>query len=181
MTPTEILKHEHQIVLLVLKGAEREGTAARKSGRCDSATIEKMVDFFKTFVDRCHHAKEERHLFPSLEKHGVPKEGGPIGVMLSEHDAGRGHVRAIAAALPGLKSRRADAAAEIAEHLQAYAALLRAHIDKEDNILFPMADRLLTREESEEMVKAFDRVEAEEIGEGVHEQYHQLAHELGAH
>ena len=181
MTPTEILKHEHQIVLLVLKGAEREGAAARKKGACDAAAVEKMADFFKTFVDRCHHAKEERHLFPALEKHGVPKEGGPIGVMLAEHDEGRDHVRAIAAALPGLKAGRPAAAAETADRLLAYAALLRAHIEKEEGVLFAIADRLLTAKEQRDMVKAFDRVEAEEMGEGVHEKYHQLAHELGGH
>lgn len=181
MTPTEILKHEHQIVLLVLKGGEREGTAARKTGACDVSTVEKMVDFFKTFVDRCHHAKEERYLFPALERHGVAKEGGPIGVMLAEHEEGRGHVRAIAAALPGLKPGHPDAAAAVADHLLAYATLLRAHIDKEDNVLYPMADRLLTPKERRDMVKAFDQVEAEEIGEGVHEKYHQLAHELAEH
>ncbi|MGD1002248.1 MAG: hemerythrin domain-containing protein [Candidatus Brocadiia bacterium] len=181
MTPTEILKHEHQIILLVLKGAEREGTAARKKGACDAQTVEKMADFFKMFVDRCHHAKEERHLFPALERHGVPREGGPIGVMLSEHDAGRGQVRAIAAALPGLKAGRRDAAAAAADALLAYAALLRAHIEKEEGVLFAIADRLLTPKECRDMVKAFDRVEAEEIGEGVHEKYHQLAYELAGH
>ena len=76
MTPTEILKHEHQIVLLVLKGAEREGTAARKNGACDAPTVEKMADFFKTFVDRCHHAKEERHLFPALENTAWRRKAG---------------------------------------------------------------------------------------------------------
>ncbi len=178
MTPTEILKHEHQVILLVLKAAEREANAARKKGACDAQAVEKMADFFKMFVDRCHHAKEERHLFPALESHGVPKEGGPVGVMLSEHDEGRGHVRAIAAALPGLKAGRSDAAAETGGELFAYATLLRAHIDKEENVLFAIADRLLTPKECREMVKAFDRVEAEEIGEGVHEKYHQLAHNL---
>ena len=181
MTPTEILKHEHQIVLLVLKGAEREGAAARKDGTCDVPTIEKMADFFQTFVDRCHHAKEERYLFPALEKHGVAKEGGPIGVMLSEHEAGRGHVRAIVAALPGLKAGRAGAAPEIGDHLLAYSTLLGSHIDKEERVLFPMADRLLVPMERSEMIEAFDLVEAEEIGEGVHEKYHQLAHELSGH
>ena len=181
MTPTEILKHEHQIILMVLKGAEREGNAARKKGACDAQTVEKMADFFKMFVDRCHHAKEERHLFPALERHGVPKEGGPLGVMLSEHEEGRGYVRAIAAALPGLKAGRNAAAAQLADGLLAYTTLLRAHIDKEERVLFAMADRLLTPKECQDMVKAFDKVETEEIGEGVHEKYHQLAHELAGH
>jgi hemerythrin-like domain-containing protein len=55
---------------------------------------------------------------------------------------------------------------------------LRAHIDKEDNVLYPMADRLFTPEDQRALTKAFEKVEAEEIGEGVHEKYHQLAHDL---
>jgi hemerythrin-like domain-containing protein len=55
---------------------------------------------------------------------------------------------------------------------------LRAHIDKENNILFPMADQLFTPKDQEELIEAFEKVEAEEMGEGVHEKYHQLAHDL---
>jgi len=62
--------------------------------------------------------------------------------------------------------------------LSTYARLLRAHIAKEDNVLYPMADQLFTAEDQRSLTEAFDRVEAEETGEGVHEKYHQLAHKL---
>jgi hemerythrin-like domain-containing protein len=78
MTAIETLKHEHQIVLLVLTGAEREVQAIQKTGKADIAKIETMGDFFKNFVDRCHHTKEEKHLFPKMQERGLPKEGGPI-------------------------------------------------------------------------------------------------------
>jgi hemerythrin-like domain-containing protein len=55
--------------------------------------------------------------------------------------------------------------------------MLRAHIDKENSILYPIADRVFTAEDQQELMEAFDRVEAEEMGEGTHERYHQLAHE----
>lgn len=58
--------------------------------------------------------------------------------------------------------------------------LLRNHIYKEDNVLFPMADRVLAADEQTSLEGLFEKVEAEEIGEGVHERYHQLAHELAA-
>ena len=48
---------------------------------------------------------------------------------------------------------------------------------KEDNILYPMADGILTPADQAELAAAFDQVEAEEMGEGTHERYHQLAHE----
>src|SRR5664280_1393811 len=66
MSPTETLNHEHKIVLMVLEGAEREATAIKAGAAVHAEKVEQMVDFFKNFVDRCHHAKEERHLFPAL-------------------------------------------------------------------------------------------------------------------
>ena len=178
MTPTETLKHEHQIILLVLTGAEREVTQIGETGRVSAETVGEMVDLFRNFVDRCHHAKEERHLFPRMQERGIPREGGPIEVMLHEHDLGRAHVRAMAEALPQAAEGDAEAAATVAEHLGGYAELLRAHIDKENTILFVIADQVLTAEYQRELEEAFERLEAEEIGAGVHEKYHQLAHRL---
>ena len=137
-----------------------------------------MVDFFRNFADRCHHAKEEDLLFVRMGERGMPAEGGPIAVMLMEHDEGRRHVKAVAEALTRARSGYASAIASVRGSLESYARLLRAHIDKEDNVLYPMADRLFAAEDQRWLAEAFDRVEAEEMGEGIHEKYHQMAHEL---
>ena len=178
MTPTETLRHEHKIVELVLQGAEREALAIRKGGEVHAETVDEMVDFFKNFVDRCHHAKEERHLFPALNSKGFSPESGPVAVMLHEHEQGRAAVRAISESLPGARSGDRRAAAALADALLEYVELLRNHIFKENNVLFPMADRVLAANEQVTLAERFDQVEAEEIGEGVHERYHELAHRL---
>ncbi|MGD1148884.1 MAG: hemerythrin domain-containing protein [Thermoanaerobaculaceae bacterium] len=178
MTPTETLKHEHTIVLMVLQGAEREALAIQGGAEAHVDLIEQMVDFFRTFVDRCHHAKEERHLFPALQARGFSAESGPVAVMLHEHELGRAAVRAIAGSLPGARTGGRVAAAALAKDLLAYVELLRNHIFKEDNVLFPMADQVLPADEQTQLADLFDKVEEEEIGHGVHERYHQLAHEL---
>lgn len=179
MTATEILKHEHQIVLLVLRGAEREAKGIQANNKISPAKIEEMVDFFRNFTDRCHHGKEEKHLFVKLQERGMPGDSGPIAVMLHEHQEGRKKVAAIADALPAATGGDSSAVASIRDSLFSYIDLLRAHIQKEDNVLFPMADRILTPEDQKELLSEFEKVEAEEIGEGVHEKYHQLAHNLG--
>ncbi|TAM54904.1 MAG: hemerythrin [Acidobacteria bacterium] len=178
MSPTETLKHEHTIVLMVLEGAEREAAAIKSGAAVNGEKVELMVEFFKNFVDRCHHAKEEKHLFPALAAKGLPPESGPVAVMLHEHEQGRAAVRAIAAALPGARAGEPKAARELADALLGYAELLRGHIFKEDNVLFPMADQVLPAQEQARLAGAFDEVEREEIGPGVHERYHRLAHEL---
>ena len=178
MTPTETLKHEHEIVLLILDAAEREAASIRTTGTTHVEEVEQMVDFFRNFVDRCHHGKEERHFFPTLEARGLPSGGGPLAVMLHEHEQGRAAVRAIGDALARIRSGDRQAAGQLADALLQYAELLRGHIFKENNMLFPMADRMLSGADQEELTRGFDAVEAEEMGEGVHERYHQLAHRL---
>ncbi len=178
MTPTETLKHEHKIVLMVLQGAEREALAIRAGGEVPADRIGQMVDFFKNFVDRCHHGKEERHLFPALATKGFSVDSGPVGVMLYEHEQGRAAVRAIAEALRGAGAGDRRVAVALADALLGYVELLRNHIFKEDNVLFPMADQALPAGEQTRLAGLFDKVEEEEIGPGVHERYHQLAHEL---
>lgn len=178
MTPTETLKHEHEIVLLILDAAEREAASIRTTGTAHVAEVEEMVDFFKNFVDRCHHGKEERHLFPTMESRGLPSGGGPLAVMLHEHEQGRAAVRAIGEALVRIQGGNRDAAPQLADALLQYAEVLRGHIFKENNVLFPMADRMLSGADQEKLARGFDAVESEEMGEGVHERYHQLAHRL---
>jgi hemerythrin-like domain-containing protein len=178
MNPTEVLKHEHKVILLVLEAAEKEAEQIRIHGKVNVGRIQKMVEFFRGFADRCHHAKEEDLLFEKMKERGMSVDGGPLAVMLHEHEQGRAWVRGVAEAMPGAERGDQKARSTIAENLASFAGMLRAHIEKEDNILYAMADKMLTDEDQKELAEAFERVEAEEMGEGVHEKYHQLAHEL---
>ncbi len=175
-SPTLTLRHEHELVLMVVEAMEHEVAAIERDDRVDAGRVADMVDFTRTFTDGCHHAKEERVLFPALEQRG-PAAAGAVSVMLAEHDAGREAVRAIDGALPRVET---DAAARrtVAEHLGLYAQLLRLHINKENNVLFPLADRLLGDADMQRLAAEFERIEEEETGAGVHERYHALAHAL---
>jgi hemerythrin-like domain-containing protein len=132
----------------------------------------------RNFADRCHHGKEEAHLFPLLEARGVARDGGPIGRMLAEHDGGREHLGALTALLDEAAAGNPDARQEFANRAWAYVQGLREHIYKEDNFLFPLADRLLTDAEREGLSRSFARVESHEMGAGTHERYLALANVL---
>jgi len=179
MSPTETLKHEHQIVMLIVNSAEGEVRHITETGAIRLERVEKMVDFSKNFTDRCHHAKEEKYLFPKLQQRGMPSSSGPVAVMLAEHEMGRKLIRAIADLLPGAKRGDPDSVTAVRDNLKAYGELLRGHIHKENNVLFPMADRILSEEDQKELAAGFEKVEAEEMGEGTHEKFHQMAHDLG--
>ena len=142
--------------------------------------FEKAFDFFPTFADKCHHAKEEAHLFPLLEARGVPRKGGPIGCMLSEHEAGRAHVGAVREALKLTAEGDGDARETVRREAMAYVALLRQHIEKENTILFPAGDQHMTAEDKEALWKKFQCAEHDVLPPGTHEKYVALAEELRA-
>ena len=172
---TEALKYDHRVIEKVLDVLERL-TAA--SAQASLETWRKALDFIRNFADKCHHLKEEKVLFPALEEHGIAHEGGPIGMMLMEHEEARGYVKVMVAALALAEKDPKDARTTLVENARAYLRLLREHIRKEDEVLFEMADEVLTQEEQKELLQEFEEHEAKEIGPGVHERYLKLADEL---
>jgi hemerythrin-like domain-containing protein len=175
-TPTDDLKQEHVLVLMVVEAMESEVAHIEAGGAVHTERVADMVDFTRNFTDGCHHAKEEKLLFPILEERDRGA-AGQVSVLLSEHDAGREAVRGIVDSLPRAGEDEA-ARAVVAENLKLYAFLLRMHINKEDTVLFPLADQLLSDQEMELLAEDFERVELEETGAGVHERYHRMAHDL---
>ncbi len=178
MKATEILMDEHRVierVLMALESAARRveaGQALRPEFFVDAA------DFIRGFADGCHHMKEEGVLFKTMEEYGVPVTGGPIGVMLHEHDLGRGFTREMREAALRWSAGDDSARAEVVSNALAYVSLLRQHIQKEDNILFRMADQVIPADEQTHVDEGFEHIEHEETGEGVHEKYLGMAEQL---
>ncbi len=168
---TDALKDEHRIIEKVL--AALQGFT-ESPGKARLENWGNAVDFIRNFADRCHHLKEEKIFFPALEKKGIPRDGGPIGMMLTEHEEGRGYVRAMAEALKG----EVPPKTALVENAKAYLSLLRDHIRKEDEILFNMADEVLSSEEQKNLLREFEEHEAKEIGTGIHEKYLKMAEEF---
>jgi hemerythrin-like domain-containing protein len=173
--PTEILSDEHRVIERVLNALHRL-TAVPVNPSLEQ--WRKALEFLRNFADQCHHFKEEKILFPALEEHGIPREGGPIGMMLAEHEEGRAHVRSMIDAVEQVAKGNGAASTTLLDHARAYVTLLREHIQKEDDILFRMADEVIPEEEQRRILKDFENHEAEEMGAGAHEKYLSIAREL---
>lgn len=177
-TATETLRHEHDAILRMLDATEETARQLAAGAPVEPRILEGLLEFFRLFADQCHHGKEEDLLFPKLAEKGLPRNMGPIGVMLLEHDQGRALVRQMADAAADHKAGREDAAGRWAESARSYAALLREHIAKENHILFVMAERMLTAEEQQELSAQFETVEVEKMGAGTHQRLHALMDRL---
>jgi len=177
MQATDELRAEHEGIKVMLGVME---TVCRRAEPADPADLHKIVEFLSVFADRCHHGKEEDLLFPALEAAGVPRDGGPIGVMLEEHTRGRELIGAMRDALSEWDADPARARAGFASSALAYAALLRDHIEKENTVLFVAADRLLSPSLDHELFEGFEEIERDRIGVGKHEEFHALMDALAA-
>ena len=175
MNAIEDLISEHEAVRLALQILNKMDVEIEESGTITRPKhLEQLLEFLAVFVDKCHHSKEEELLFPALESVGVGRENGPIGVMLIEHQQGREHVAGMKKALSQFANHNEDAAEKISRHIKAYISLLHRHIEKENEVLFPMAVQHLSENKLAALKNGFDQIEAERIGEGKHEAFHEM-------
>nr|BAL52755.1 hypothetical conserved protein [uncultured Chloroflexota bacterium] len=178
MKATEILMEEHRVIERVLNALEKAAQAVAEGASWEARFFLDAADFVRGFADGCHHKKEENVLFTTMSTCGVAVAGGPIGVMLAEHEEGRQYIRALRAAAERWQAGDEAARPAVAENALNYVALLRQHILKENNVLFPMAAQVIPVEEQDQVAERFEHVEHEETGEGVHEKYLALAEKL---
>lgn len=169
------LMTEHEAILTALKILERMVASSERDGKVDIADMTEFIGFLKEFADKCHHGKEEGLLFPAMIAAGVPEKGGPISVMLQEHAEGRRFIKDMSDGLVG-KMRLV----KLNQAARSYIFLLRNHIQKENMVLFPMADRALSEEKLAELFTGFEGHEEKVIGHGRHEQLHAVLEKLQA-
>jgi hemerythrin-like domain-containing protein len=174
--PMQMLVEEHEVISSVLDSTEF--MLAREDAEFPQAFLENAFDFFVSFADKWHHAKEEAHLFPLMVSRGVPHEGGPIGCMLREHEEGRAHVAAVRAALKLAAGGDLAARQTARREAAAFVALLRQHIFKENNVCFPLGDHAMTDQDKDDVWRKFLDTERTVFPPGAHEKYVALAKEL---
>ena len=173
-TATQDLIHEHIAIQSALRILEKILERMEKNVPIDINDLQGILEFLKEFADKCHHGKEEGFLFPALEKTGVRNEGGPIGVMLLEHNLGRNLIKQMQQSIQ-------NGTVNIDQYIEAttaYIKLLRAHIEKENKVLFPMIETRLSVSEQRELLEKFENHEEHVIGSSRHEELHAFLERL---
>lgn len=178
MYATQKLRDDHESILELLSVLECVGERLQANKPADLDHLAQILDFLTIFADRCHHGKEEDLLFVALEKAGIPKEGGPIGIMLAEHTEGRGYIREMTDALAKMRNGELGAGVSFGTAALEYAFLLRSHIDKENSVLFMIAEQHLPAEEHARLAAGFAQIEGERMADGGREKYYAMLHNL---
>ena len=180
MKATQVLMDEHRVIERVIAALEKAVERLEQGTPVDPGFFIDATEFIREFADGCHHQKEEGVLFKAMTAAGMPTTAGPLAVMLHEHEEGRAFTRGMHDAAKKLQAGDENASALIASNARGYASLLRGHILKEDNVLFPMAEDVIPPPQQAGVEDDFTKLGQAETSEGVREKYVALAAKLEA-
>ncbi|MCL5970771.1 MAG: hemerythrin domain-containing protein [Patescibacteria group bacterium] len=178
MKATQVLIEEHNAVLTVFEILRKINEQIEKDEKINVDHLDEIVEFFQVFIDQCHHSKEEVDLFPMVESFGFEADSDLVKELLEEHQEGREIVREIKDDLNKYKNGGKEKIKGVKENAEKYIGLLTEHIKKENTILFPRVNNLLSNDDQKEMTSEFEEIEKDVIGLGRHEEFHFMIDEL---
>jgi hemerythrin-like domain-containing protein len=178
MDAIETLMNEHRLIERAIDALVSFAGEVRRKQSDEREELGRFATFIREFADGYHHGKEEDILFAAMVEAGFPRNGGPIAVMLMEHDEGRAHVRVLGE-LASQPTPWTDAdRTRLADAAHGYGDLLRQHIHMEDAILYPMAEQRLPPYVLEKVSEDCQAYEERKIGSGENDKLQSLAKEL---
>jgi len=139
--PTEHLRKDHDLIEKVMSAMQTTISLLKDGKKIPESILLPTIDFSKNFTNVCHHGKEEDALFPALGKVGVPTNMGPIHKMIMEHET----TRQIAGKIEEFAKIYLDTgeSSNLIDSMEIYIEHVNAHLWKENNRLFTMADARL--------------------------------------
>jgi len=161
MSPIQALMDEHRLIERMIAALRVFAGRVQAGEELPRADLDGFVRFIRGFADAHHHGKEEDILFQALTEQGMPRDMGPLGVMLAEHVEGREYTASLAELAGGDGAWGEADKTQLGWAASSYANLLLAHIQKEDQVLYPMADQMLPEGVWQAIEKAFETFEAD--------------------
>lgn len=171
MDAMDILIKEHEYIKKVLVGVKRDCEELANGKEVDIALYRAVIDFVRNYADKYHHEKEEKDLFTLLSEADEKLKNGPVRGMLLEHDMGRFYIKKLEENLEQYENGNKTRKAYIIANALSYATMLEEHINKEDNVLYAMAKRLLSKEVQDKLLRDYIKLEEFEHNRELREKY----------
>lgn len=174
--PTHILRHEHRVIEQALRAIEGICLKLKVGEIVPADALVQSLDFIQNYADRFHHLREEEVLFPALEEAGFGKQGGALHFLEDEHQTERELMAKLEFAVEEYECGDADAALQFIEASDQFRRHLIGHIQKEDTLLFRIAEELLDEESKTELMQRL--AQAGDKDDNAILEYERLAAEL---
>ncbi|WP_404378514.1 hemerythrin domain-containing protein [Caenispirillum salinarum] len=139
-----IIKQEHRNLFRVVHLMEQ---MVRDQKEPDRAFLRHIIEYIETFTDRYHHPKEDLFLFKALRARD-PAAEAILEELEAEHDNCPVSLTTLKTALDRWDTEgTAEAKAAFEDQVQQYLRFQMKHMQKEEGIVMPMAQRCLTPED----------------------------------
>lgn len=178
MKPTEILIEEHRVIERVLMALEKAASRLSRGETVYLRFFSGTSTLIHGFNDSYHYKKEEKVLLPVLIANGLPKDSGPVALMLAEHEEGRRFAHRLHVMIERFQGGEVHARDQVVLSALAYVSLVRRHMQKEEEVLFPLVEKVIPADRQEQIIQAFEQFEREENGPEMHEKYYGMADRL---
>jgi len=156
VSATEVLCTEHRAILRMLDVTKELAHLLEVGVDVPPDMLDAVAEFMRVFGDE-HLKKEEQYLFPALGKRGVSLEGVAVDTLQHDHDRARTLLGKMSEAATAYRERRPKADRRWGRFATEYAAVMRRHIDKEQQIFYPAAENILTPEEKRHLGETLQR------------------------
>ncbi|MBO8462693.1 MAG: hemerythrin domain-containing protein [Firmicutes bacterium] len=152
----ETLREEHDEIEKFIEALRVKCIAFMEHNEVNLQDFKDAVQFIRTYADLRHHQKEEKILFKAMLDHL-----GTVAVnliqhgMLVEHDLARLHVMELEKAVEAYeKAPTPENKIDIISNAMGYYYLLKRHIAKENEVIYPYAQKSLSAEIMKELDEA---------------------------
>lgn len=175
--PFHNLKHEHRVIEQALRALEGIRLLLQTNTEVPVEDISQLVEFINRYAGSFHHVKEEKYLFPALQKLGIPWENGALGKIEHEHKVERDLVSKLENSVEVLRKGSQATVKLFIDAANRYSKHLLGHMQHEDAILFRLAEEMMNPDEQEVLFQDFKRAEIE-FGVEALKRYEALANSL---
>jgi hemerythrin-like domain-containing protein len=178
MNPTFDLKREHDAMVIVLAAMKKLVQNIHEKKYVDLLRLGQIIEFLKIYNDKSHHEKEESVLFPAILKCNIPWTFDTINILSNEHLSAREYMNETGYYLKEHLAGSNHALESLASSMVNYIALEENHIKLENNILFPLADRIFDKKKQVTICMDFKIIQDHEVGHNKNLEYYILLHKL---
>ena len=178
MEALRIITEEHQNLWRIATTIDQVADEMEAGSPADAAFFDSVFDYIDQFMDGCHHAKEDEHLFPALRRRSA-EAAAVLDRLQAEHRNGPEVLKSLRGQLAAIAAGTLDKA-EFAAALRTYTQSLKAHIRTEEKDAMPLAREVLTAEDWAGIDEAFLDNDDPVFGESAKAEFRDLFHRIAS-
>ena len=178
MKPTDNLIIEHREISELLNIMSVIAENIKSKDVFYPNDVDDIIDSLIILLDKSHHGKEEEVFYPELLLSGIPKEKAPLSIINYEHMLAKRYLNEINSCVVNCKIGNDFSGELLADSLTNYVVVIQNHIQREEENVFPLANKTFSVEKQKEIYQKFEDIEQKNITHDFNEHFNKLLNKL---